>query len=90
MPHMYRMVHADPHGAATPLLDQVVSSNTGNPERPLSPHPRTAVPEAISQYRDGLGQIQQKAFSRSTQMTLTRPDPLLDGLSIHLVRDDVP
>ena len=76
MPHMYRMVHADPHGAATPLLDQVVSSNAGNPERPLSPHPRTAVPEAISQYRDGLGQIQQKEFQLDPQSLPF--DPLFD------------
>jgi hypothetical protein len=78
MPHMYRMVHGDPNGAATPLLDQVVSSNAGNPERPLSPHPRTAVPEAISQYRDGLGQIQQKALLLDTDALPF--DPLLDDV----------
>ena len=59
LPHMYRMVHADPHdqyGARTPLLD-VFDFDDLDPDRPFSPHPRTAVPEAISQYRDGLGQL---------------------------------
>jgi hypothetical protein len=62
LPHMYRMVHADPglrnnpNSHETPLLDDF---ENGDLEwgRPMSPHPRTAVPEAIAQYRDGLGQL---------------------------------
>ncbi|MDP6889715.1 MAG: hypothetical protein QF471_00165, partial [Phycisphaerales bacterium] len=62
MPQMYRLVHADPQVIhadpqvnGTPVLD--VSLEDHELSRPISPHPRSAIPEAMIQYRDGLGQL---------------------------------
>jgi len=55
LPHMARLVHGSPDrqsGSYAGVLDSPPASNTS---RPVSRHPRSALPEAIVQYRDGLG-----------------------------------
>ena len=54
MPHMYRLVHADPSsGGQSSILDDGVTGH--DLAGPISPNPRSGVPEAMVQYRDGLG-----------------------------------
>ena len=54
MPHMYRLVHADPSFGGHPsILDDGVTGH--DPAGPMSPNPRSGIPEAMVQYRDGLG-----------------------------------
>ena len=70
MPHMYRLVHADPSFGGHPsILDDDVTSHdlTG----PISPHPRSGVPEALVQYRDGLGK--RPAFLLDHQLDMMVP-----------------
>ncbi len=68
MPHMHRLVHADPRSTIDPdkdpVLDGSVAAGQHDLARPISPHPRSAVADAIVQFRDGLGDM---------------PDPLRDG-----------
>ena len=55
LPHMTRLVHASPDregGSDAGVLDSPPASDT---TRPVSRHPRSALPEAMVQYRDGLG-----------------------------------
>ncbi len=63
MPHMHRLVHADPTSNGNgqwnkqPILDDSVTAMLHTTDRPISPHPRSAVADAIVQFRDGNGHI---------------------------------
>jgi hypothetical protein len=92
LPHMYRMVHADPHrpaGVPVPVLDDF-DVNDLDLARPFSPHPRTAVPEAISQYRDGLGQLPRYNEEWSFDPLYQPPTGAFDSSLITGVPDGAP
>ncbi|MDP7071188.1 MAG: hypothetical protein QF561_07555 [Phycisphaerales bacterium] len=63
MPHMHRLVHADPTSNGNgqwnkqPILDDSVTAMLHTTDRPISPHPRSALADAIVQFRDGLGHM---------------------------------
>ncbi|MCH2138405.1 MAG: hypothetical protein MK074_05075 [Phycisphaerales bacterium] len=61
MPHMTRLVHGSPDRIASSLAGVLDSPPAGNTARPMSRHPRSALSEAIVQYRDGAGVM---AFKR--------------------------
>ena len=75
LPQMYRLIHAGPDwssgGASGGVLDQ--SSQLPTDEaRPMSRHPRSGIPEAIVQYRDGLGGAVERVNDYPLQIRMER------------------